>query len=98
MARDIDTSIPQFGYPAGGQFDTRFSWYFGDNWKIRPNLNVSLGVHYIRDTGRSDSQLARHLDRSTSSERDLGNQVHQPNLNFAPRLGSHGIPPRVARR
>ena len=52
-----DTALPMFGFPAGGQFDTRFSWYIGDNWKIRPNLNVSLGLHYIRDTGRSDSQL-----------------------------------------
>ena len=52
-----DTALPEFGFPAGGQFDTRFSWYIGDNWKIRPNLNISLGLHYIRDTGRSDSQL-----------------------------------------
>ena len=51
------SAIPQFGFPGGGQFDTRFSWYIGDNWKLRPNLNISLGLHYIRDTGRSDSQL-----------------------------------------
>ena len=57
MASAYDTSVPMFGFPAGGQFDTRFSAYVADNWKIRPNINISLGLHYIRDTGRSDSQL-----------------------------------------
>jgi hypothetical protein len=75
-----------FGFPAGGQFDTRFSWYFGDNWKIRSNLNLSLGVHYIRDTGRSDSQLAA-IPLLNQFGSGLGNQVHQPNKNFAPEVG-----------
>jgi hypothetical protein len=81
-----DTSLPTFGFPAGGQFDTRFSWYIGDNWKIRPNLNVSLGLHYIRDTGRSDSQLGP-LPALNQFGNGLGAAVHQPNLNFAPEVG-----------
>ncbi len=81
-----DTAVPMFGYPAGGQFDTRFSWYIGDNWRIRPNLNVSYGLHYIRDTGRSDSQLGP-LPALDAFGAGLGNQVHQPNLNFAPQVG-----------
>ena len=81
-----DTAVPMFGYPAGGQFDTRFSWYFGDNWKIRPNLNVSLGLHYIRDTGRSDSQLAP-IPALNQFGAGLGDRVHQPNLNFSPQIG-----------
>jgi hypothetical protein len=81
-----DTSVPMFGFPAGGQFDTRFSWYIGDNWKIRPNLNVSLGLHYIRDTGRSDSQLAA-IPALNQFGAGLGDQVHQPNKNFAPQVG-----------
>lgn len=81
-----DTALPEFGFPAGGQFDTRFSWYIGDNWKIRPNLNISLGLHYIRDTGRSDSQLGPNAAINVFGA-GLGNQVHQPNLNFAPQVG-----------
>lgn len=80
------SAIPQFGFPGGGQFDTRFSWYIGDNWKIRPNLNISLGLHYIRDTGRSDSQLGP-LPVLNEFGAGLGAQVHQPNLNFAPQIG-----------
>jgi hypothetical protein len=81
-----DTALPQFGFPAGGQFDTRFSAYIGDNWKIRPNLNISLGLHYIRDTGRSDSQLGPNSAINVFGA-GLGDAVHQPNRNFAPQVG-----------
>jgi hypothetical protein len=46
-----------FGSPCGGFGDTRYQAYFGDNWKLRPNINVSVGVQYVRDTGRTDSDL-----------------------------------------
>lgn len=82
----FDTALPMFGYPAGGQFDTRFSWYIGDNWKLRPNLNISLGLHYIRDTGRSDSQLGGDPAIDVFGA-GLGAQVHQPNLNLSPQVG-----------
>jgi hypothetical protein len=47
-----------FGYPRGGHFDNRVEAYLGDTWKVRHNLNVTLGVNYARDTGRTDSNLA----------------------------------------
>jgi hypothetical protein len=80
------SAIPRFGFPGGGQFDTRFSWYIGDNWKIRPNLNVSLGLHYTRDTGRSDAQFPA-IPAIDAFGAGLGDPVHQPNLNFAPQVG-----------
>jgi hypothetical protein len=82
----FDSAIPRFGFAGGGQFDTRFAAYIGDNWRIRPNLNISFGLHYIRDTGRSDSYLGP-TPAINAFGAGLGNQVNQPNLNFAPQLG-----------
>ncbi len=47
-----------FGLPAGAHNDTRIEAYVGDTWKVLPNLNVSGGVTYVRDTGRTNSDLS----------------------------------------
>jgi hypothetical protein len=45
------------GSPCGGFSDTRLQAYAGDTWKLRSNLTVTIGVQYVRDTGRGDSDL-----------------------------------------
>ena len=53
------TEIPGFGLPAGANLpDNRIQWYAGDSWKVRPNLILSFGLHYIHDTGIVDSDIA----------------------------------------
>jgi hypothetical protein len=47
-----------FNRATGGHFDTRFEGYIGDTYNLFPNLNISIGVNYVRDTGRTDSDLA----------------------------------------
>jgi len=80
------TEIPEFGSPCGGQFDTRFQWYLGDSWKIKPNFTLSYGIRYNRDTGRSDSDLPAVAALNTF-EPGLGNPVHQPNNNYGGSIG-----------
>jgi len=82
----FSTAIPQFGYAGSGQFDTRFSWYIGDTWKAKPNLAINLGLRYVRDTGRSDNNLAP-VPALNMFGPNLGARVNQPNLNFAPQIG-----------
>jgi Carboxypeptidase regulatory-like domain len=82
---------PAFGLPGGGLGpDNRFSWYIGDSWKARSNFTVTAGVRYVRDTGRTDSDIGHiaALDQFNNQFfSGLGNPVRQPNHNFAPQLG-----------
>lgn len=55
----FSSELPAFGYPGGGQGpDNRLLLYFGDSWKLKPNLTFLYGLRYQRDTGRTDSDLA----------------------------------------
>jgi Carboxypeptidase regulatory-like domain len=87
----FDSEIPAFGFPAGGSGpDNRLSFYFGDAWKARPNLTITAGLRYVRDTGRTDSDLGAIAPLAQFNNQfysNLQDRVHQPNLNFAPRLG-----------
>ena len=58
--------------------------------EIRPNFTLSLGLRYVRDTGRTDSDIGpiaalAQFDNQFYS--GLENRVHQPSYNFAPQLG-----------
>jgi hypothetical protein len=86
-----DSEIPAFGFPAGGSGpDNRISFYFGDSWKFRSNITITAGLRYVRDSGRTDSDLGPigALNQFNNQYYSgLGGRVHQPNLNFAPQLG-----------
>ncbi len=46
-----------FNRSTGGHADTRLEGYAGDTFNIIPNLNVNIGVNYVRDSGRTDSDI-----------------------------------------
>jgi hypothetical protein len=92
------TEIGEFGQTCGGQFDSRFQVYVGDNWKVKPNLSLIYGVRYNRDTGRSDSDLGAIPCSAAPSIGCTGNlldqvrpgfggAVSQPNGNVGGTLG-----------
>jgi hypothetical protein len=81
------TENPALGYPAGRLGpDNRFGFYIGDTWKVLKNLTLNYGLRYVRDTGRTDSDLAGfpQLDALIPG---TGGRINQPNKNFAPQLG-----------
>ena len=50
---------PAFGLPGGGLGpDNRIQFYVGDAWKVLPNLTVTPGLRYVRDTGRTDADIS----------------------------------------
>jgi hypothetical protein len=92
------TERPGFGFPGGESSDTRIQFYFGDAWKMKSNLTLTIGLRYVRDSGRTDSDLdpipcsANTLFPCTGNFVDqfgagLGGRVQQPNKNFAPQIG-----------
>jgi hypothetical protein len=84
------TERPAFGLPAGGMSDHRFDWYIGDQWKVKSRFTLTLGLHYGRDTGRTDSDLApvqALAQFDNQFYKGLEGRVNQPNLNFGPQLG-----------
>lgn len=82
----------------GGHTDTRMELYAADTFKLFPNLNITVGVNYARDTGRTNSDLASvpTLDQF-GNIKGLGNRVSQPNWNFAPQAGIAWDPGRHGR-
>ena len=89
LGNGIGFSTPQkaFGYPGGGLGpDNRFEAYVGDGWKIKQNFTLTYGLHYVRDTGRVDSNLGPEPTFNMWAP-GLGNQVRTPNTNFAPQVG-----------
>jgi Carboxypeptidase regulatory-like domain len=52
------TENSAFDSRCGSITDTRLHGYLGDTWKVRSNLNVTLALQYVRDTGRTDSDLS----------------------------------------
>jgi hypothetical protein len=80
-----------FGLPGGGLGpDNRLSLYIGDSWKVKPALTLTYGLRYVRDTGRTDSDvpsIAALNQFNNGYYSNLGARVNQPNRNFAPQLG-----------
>ena len=83
------TNQPALGFPASGLGpDNRILAYLGDSWKIAPNFNLTYGLRWVRDTGRTDSQYSGFPELNALLPGEgLGNRVAQPNLNFAPQIG-----------
>jgi Carboxypeptidase regulatory-like domain len=75
-----------FGLSGGALTDNEFTLYVGDSWKINPNLTVTYGLHWTRDTVPNNSDLPA-IAQLNALGPTLGDPVRQPNLNFAPQIG-----------
>jgi hypothetical protein len=83
----FNSEKPAFGQPFGGTGpDNRVAFYVGDSWKIKSNFTLQYGVRYVRDTGRTDSDVAP-IPALNAVMPGMGDRVQQPNANFGPQLG-----------
>jgi hypothetical protein len=81
------TAKGAFGFPGGGIGpDNRVEMYVGDRFELKPKLILTYGLHYVHDTGRTDSGLGALPDLNQWGA-GLGAKVRNPGMNFAPQLG-----------
>lgn len=52
------SNLPVHGNPFGGVYNFRKAFYIADAWRIRPNLTLNYGVHFERDPGEVNGDLA----------------------------------------
>jgi hypothetical protein len=81
------TATPAHNLPFGGKFDTRYAFYVGDQWRVRHNLTLSLGVRYNYDTNffaNADAPPIPALDQYGAG---LGNAPKYPKDAFSPQVG-----------
>ena len=72
-----------------------FYWYANDNWKLKPNLTVDLGIRYEYTT-ISSSEAHQTLNTiSNTPSIIVGGAVNQPLLFNAPRAPKNNWAPRV---
>ncbi len=87
----FETEKSAFGFPGGGLGpDNRISFYVGDSWKAAQTFTLTYGVRYVRDTGRTDSDLGPIPALAAFNNEfytGLQDRVRNPNLNFAPQFG-----------
>ena len=83
----FSTPKSSFGFPGGGLTpDNRVDAYVGDVWKARAKLTLTYGLHYVRDSGRTDSGLGP-LPELNQWGAGLGERIRNPNSDFAPQFG-----------
>jgi hypothetical protein len=63
------------GFPHGGNYNHRFAWYVGDNWRVRRNLTLNFGTRWEYDTAFFNKEEEDGVRRPAI----LG-RVHQPSL------------------
>jgi len=81
------TAKAAFGFPGGGIGpDNRVEMYVGDRFELKPKLTLTYGLHYVHDTGRTDSGLGALPDLNQWGA-GLGEKVRNPGMNIAPQLG-----------
>ncbi len=85
-----------FNRNTGGHSDYRFEGYAADTFNVIPNVNVTVGVNYVFDTGRTDSDLAAipQLNQFALAPptgayvpQVVAGSILRPLKNFAPQAG-----------
>ncbi len=85
-----------FNRPTGGHSDYRLEGYVADTYNVIPNVNVTVGVNYVFDSARTDSdlpaipqlnQFALAPPTGAYVSPSVSGSIARPLENFAPQAG-----------
>jgi hypothetical protein len=80
------TAQPAHGLPFGGHYNTRLGWYVGDNWRLRSNLTLNLGVRHNFESNFF-SKGAPKLPELEAYGAGRGDVAKFPKTAFSPQVG-----------
>ncbi len=81
------TARPSHNLPFGGKFNTRYGAYVGDQWKVRRNVTLNLGVRYNFDTNFFSSPDVPRLPGLDVYGAGKGDAAKYPKNAFSPQVG-----------
>ena len=81
------TARPAHGFDFGGKLNYRYSWYIGDQWKLRRNLTVSLGLRHNYDSNFFSSNDVPFLADVEIYGPGIGSPAKYPKTAFSPQVG-----------
>jgi hypothetical protein len=81
------TARAAHGQPFGGKYNTRWALYGGDQWKIRRNLTLNLGLRWNYDSNFFASKDVPRLPELDLYLPGLGDAAKYPKDAFSPQVG-----------
>jgi hypothetical protein len=86
-ANGFFTARPAHNLPFGGKLDNRYSFYFGDQWRLRPNFTLNLGLRWNYDTNFFANDGTPRLPQVDLYMPGLGDNAKYPKTAFSPQIG-----------
>lgn len=81
------TARSSHGLPFGGKYNSRWAIYGGDQWRIRRNLTLNLGLRWNYDSNFFASKDVPRLPQLDVYLPGLGDAAKYPKNAFSPQVG-----------
>jgi TonB dependent receptor len=94
MLADSALAWTRTGYPMHGSYNTNYAFFINDDFRLRPNLTLNIGLRYDHNSVLHDpSHQSANFDLASLSILPASEPLYQASwLDFAPRFGFNWDP------